>query len=110
MREVATLGGSATAREITTQLKEDLAHTDEMLAVGHINRPEASVYLERVHWARSQAKLIGALVGPKQGVFLITPAGSGTPRPARRCGPAACIGVAAHGGTGDPNDRGRDAH
>lgn len=75
VRAVARLGGSATAREITTQVLEDLAPTDEMLAVAHANRPEASVYLERVQWARSYAKLIGALESPKRGVFLVTPLG-----------------------------------
>lgn len=75
VRAVAKLGGSATAREITTQVLEDLAPTDEMLAVAHANRPEASVYLERVQWARSYAKLIGALESPKRGVFLVTALG-----------------------------------
>lgn len=75
VRAVAKLGGSATAREITTQVLEDLAPTEEMLAVTHAHRPEASVYLERVQWARSYAKLIGALESPKRGVFLVTSLG-----------------------------------
>lgn len=75
VRAVAKLGGSATAREITTKVLEDLAPTDEMLAVAPANRPESSVYLERVQWARSYAKLIGALESPKRGVFLVTPLG-----------------------------------
>lgn len=75
VRAVSKLGGSATAREITTQVLEDLAPTDEMLAVAHTNRPESSVYLERVQWARSYAKLIGALESPKRGVFLVTALG-----------------------------------
>lgn len=75
VRAVSKLGGSATAREITTQVIEDLAPSEEMLAVGHVNRPESSVYLERVQWARSYAKLIGALESPKRGVFLVTPLG-----------------------------------
>ncbi|SMO59006.1 restriction system protein [Propioniciclava tarda] len=75
VRAVSKLGGSATAREITTQVLEDLAPTDEMLAVAHANRPESSVYLERVQWARSYAKLIGALESPKRGVFLVTALG-----------------------------------
>lgn len=75
VRAVSKLGGSATAREITTQVLEDLAPTDEMLAVAHANRPESSVYLERVQWARSYAKLIGALESPKRGVFLMTALG-----------------------------------
>lgn len=75
VRAVSKLGGSATAREITTQVLEDLAPTEEMLAVSHVSRPESSVYLERVQWARSYAKLIGALESPKRGVFLITALG-----------------------------------
>lgn len=75
VRAVSKLGGSATAREITTQVLADLAPTDEMLAVSHVSRPESSVYLERVQWARSYAKLIGALESPRRGVFLITAVG-----------------------------------
>lgn len=75
VRAVSKLGGSATAREITTQVLEDLAPTDEMLAVTHAHRPESSVYLERVQWARSYAKLIGALESPRRGVFLVTALG-----------------------------------
>lgn len=75
VKAVSKLGGSATAREITTQVLEDQAPSDEVLAVAHANRPEASVYLERVQWARSYAKLIGALESPKRGVFLVTPLG-----------------------------------
>ena len=75
VRAVSKLGGSATAREITTQVLEDLAPTDEMLAVAHAHRPDASVYLARVQWARSYAKLIGALESPKRGVFLVTALG-----------------------------------
>lgn len=75
IRVVTTLGGSATAREITSQVLADLAPTEEMLAVAHEHRPDSSVLLERIHWARSYAKLIGALESPKRGVFLVTPLG-----------------------------------
>lgn len=75
VRAVATLGGSATAREVTSQVVTDLAPSDDMLAVAHENRPEASVLMERIQWARSYAKLIGALESPKRGVFLVTPLG-----------------------------------
>ncbi|MEP6814903.1 MAG: winged helix-turn-helix domain-containing protein [Marmoricola sp.] len=62
VRAVTTLGGSATAREVTSQVVSDLAFSDEMLAVPQPNRPESSVLMERVQWARSYAKMIGALV------------------------------------------------
>lgn len=46
-----------------------------MLAVTQPNRPDSSVLMERIQWARSYAKLIGALESPKRGVFLVTPLG-----------------------------------
>lgn len=72
---MANLGGSAKAREITDQVVLDVAPTDDMLAVDQPNRPGNSVLLERISWARSYAKLIGALESPKRGVFLVTPLG-----------------------------------
>lgn len=75
VRAVMKLGGSATAREVTSQVLEDLAPTDAMLAVSQPNRPESSVLMERIQWARSYAKLIGALESPKRAVFLVTPLG-----------------------------------
>lgn len=75
VRAVTALGGSATAREVTSQVVGDLAFTDDMLAVPQPSRPDASVLLERCQWARSYAKMIGALESPKRGVFLVTPLG-----------------------------------
>ena len=53
----------------------DLAPSDEMLALTQPNRPEASVLMERIAWARAYAKLIGALESPTRGVFLLTALG-----------------------------------
>ena len=75
VKAVGELGGSAKAREITGQVLTDLGATDEMLVVMQPTRPDASVLLERIAWARSYAKLIGALESPSRGVFLITPLG-----------------------------------
>lgn len=75
IRAVDTLGGSATAREVTSQVLQDLDPPEDALTITQPNRPEASVYMERVHWARSFAKLIGALESPKRGLFLITSLG-----------------------------------
>lgn len=75
VRAVSALGGSATAREITSQVVADLAPSDDMLAVVHPHRPDDSVLMERIQWARPYAKLIGALESPKRGVFLVTPLG-----------------------------------
>lgn len=75
VRAVIALGGSATAREVTSRVVEDLAPSEEALAVSHEHRPESSVLMERIQWARSYAKLIGALESPKRGVFLVTSLG-----------------------------------
>lgn len=75
IRAVAALGGSATAREVSSRVVSDQGFTDEMLAVQQPSRPDSSVLMERVQWARSYAKLIGALESPKRGVFLVTPLG-----------------------------------
>jgi restriction system protein len=75
VRAVSELGGSAKAREITGQVLTDLAPSEEMLALTQPTRPDASVLMERIAWARSYAKLIGALESPTRGVFLLTPLG-----------------------------------
>ena len=75
VRAVIALGGSGTAREIRSRVLADLAPTEEMLAVAQPLRPDSSVLLERINWARSYAKLIGALESPKRGVFLVTALG-----------------------------------
>lgn len=75
MRAVIALGGSATAREITTRVVEDQAPSETLLAVERPKRAGSSVYLERAQWARSYAKLIGALDSPRRGVFLVTALG-----------------------------------
>lgn len=75
IRAVDALGGSAKAQEITTRLIEDLAPSEVMLSVTFPGRPEESVLLSRVQWARSYAKLTGTLESPKRGVFLLTPLG-----------------------------------
>lgn len=72
---VDELGGSATSQEITSRLLEDLAFSDEVMAVSFDGRPGESVLLSRVAWARSYAKLCGTLESPRRGVFLLTPLG-----------------------------------
>ncbi len=75
IRAVAALGGSAQTREITPRVLEEMQPSDELLAVAYPNRPDDSVFLERMNWARSSSKLIGALESPNRGVFLITALG-----------------------------------
>ena len=75
VRAVVALGRSATGQEIVDRVLGDLNPAEEVLAITYDNRPDDSVYLERIHWARSYAKLIGYLESPKRGVFLITDLG-----------------------------------
>jgi restriction system protein len=74
VRAVADLGRSAKAREITNRVLESLPQSEELLAVTFPGRPEESVLTSRLKWARSYAKLIGAL-SPSRGVFLLTDLG-----------------------------------
>lgn len=75
IQAVSDLGKSAQATEITQRVVEALAPTDEVLAVAYPNKPEKSIFLDRLAWARSYAKLTGALESPSRGVFLMTDLG-----------------------------------
>ena len=76
VRAVNELGRSAKAREITSRVLEDPAPSDAMLAVTFPDRPDEPVLMARIQWARSYAKLIGALESPARAVFLLTPLGA----------------------------------
>jgi len=71
LRAVASLGGSAQGGEITDALTELLGATPEQLAVTYEGRPK-SVLIDRMEWARSYAKLGGALDSPRRGLFVLT--------------------------------------
>jgi restriction system protein len=68
---VASLGGSARGSEITDALTELLEVTPEQLAVTYDGRPK-SVLIDRMDWARSYAKLAGALDSPQRGLFILS--------------------------------------
>jgi restriction system protein len=74
LRAVASLGGSAQGSEITDALTELLGATPEQLAITYKGRPK-SVLIDRMEWARSYAKLGGALDSPRRGLFVLTNAG-----------------------------------
>lgn len=74
LRAVETLGGSAQAREITAQVLADIGATEAELEVTYDNRPK-SVLVDRLDWARSYAKLGGALDRPRRGLFVLTALG-----------------------------------
>jgi restriction system protein len=71
LRAVASLGGSAQGAEITDALIELLKATPEQLAVTYDGRPK-SVLIDRMDWARSYAKLGGALDSTRRGLFILS--------------------------------------
>lgn len=75
VRAVGELGDSAQAAEIVDRVLSDLDPPDERLALTYPNRPHLSMLVDRITWARSYAKLIGALESPKRAVYLLTPLG-----------------------------------
>lgn len=77
LKAVASLGGSAQGREITSRVLEDVDATDELVSITYENRPK-SVLIDRLEWARSYAKLGGALDSPKRGLFVLTTSGRET--------------------------------
>jgi len=74
LKAVAALGGSAQGREITTRVLDDLGASDEQLAITYDNRPK-SILIDRLEWARSYAKLGGALDAPQRGLYVLTTLG-----------------------------------
>lgn len=72
---VGSLGGSATASGVNDQVVADLGLPDEMLAVTYPSRPTQSILLDRIAWARSYAKLGGALESPRRGIYVLTAMG-----------------------------------
>lgn len=76
LKAVAALGGSASGREITTRVLDDLGATDEQLAVTYASRPK-SILIDRLEWARSYAKLGGVLESPMRALYVLTTLGKG---------------------------------
>ena len=71
LKAVDDLGGSAQAREITSKVIEAIGASDELTAITYENRPK-SILVDRIEWARSYAKLGGALDSPRRGLYLLT--------------------------------------
>jgi restriction system protein len=74
---VAALGGSAQGREITSRVLEDIQASDELVAITYESRPK-SVLIDRLEWARSYAKLGGALDSPQRGLYVLSTLGRDT--------------------------------
>ena len=71
LKAVELLGGSAQGREITAEVLGDIGATEDQVAVTYDGRPK-SVLIDRIEWARSYAKLGGALESPGRGLFVLT--------------------------------------
>ena len=71
---MAALGGSAQGREITSRVLEDIGASDDQIAITYDNRPK-SVLIDRLEWARSYAKLGGALDSPHRGLYVLSTVG-----------------------------------
>lgn len=71
LKAVDALGGSAQAREITAKVIDDTGVSDDVVAITYDNRPK-SILVDRIEWARSYAKLGGALDSPQRGLYLLT--------------------------------------
>jgi restriction system protein len=74
LKAVEALGGSAQGKEITARVLDDIGATEAQLSVTYENRPK-SVLVDRLEWARSYAKLGGALESPRRGLYVLTPLG-----------------------------------
>jgi restriction endonuclease Mrr len=87
LRVVASLGGSAQGSEIVEALIASLEVTPEQLAVTYPGRPK-SVLIDRMDWARSYAKLGGALDSPQRGLsYSAISASTSSPYPRKRDAP-----------------------
>jgi restriction system protein len=74
LKELRTLGGSATIEEINTRLVEQFAFTPEQMEITY-ETTGALVIPDRLAWARSYLKYPGFLENPKRGVWVLTEAG-----------------------------------
>jgi len=68
------LGGSGHKWEIVNRVIDDLAISDEMLSLEYPTR-EKSVFVDRLEWALSYCKLVGALESPRRALYLLTSEG-----------------------------------
>lgn len=71
LKAVAALGGSAQARDIMAWVLDDLRASHADVAISYDNDPR-SVLINRLEWARSYAKLGGALDRPRRATYVLT--------------------------------------
>lgn len=71
IQAVIALGGSAKSKEIVDQVLDIYPQADELLKATYPSNG-VPVLADRIAWARSTAKLIGALEQPARGMYLTT--------------------------------------
>lgn len=69
------LGGSARANEITEHVLDLVPGSENLQQITYPTRPNLSVLIDRIGWARTTAKRIGVLEQPGQGMYLLTDKG-----------------------------------
>ncbi|WP_454972711.1 restriction endonuclease [Corynebacterium propinquum] len=72
LKAMHVLGGSARTNEITEQVLELVPKSEDLQQITYPTRPNLSVLIDRIGWARTTAKRIGALEQPGQGMYLLT--------------------------------------
>lgn len=75
LKAMHVLGGSARANEITEQVLELVPGSEDLQQITYPTRPNLSVLIDRIGWARTKAKRIGVLEQPGQGMYLLTDKG-----------------------------------
>lgn len=75
LKAMHVLGGSARANEITEQILELVPGSEDLQQITYPTRPNRSVLISRIGWARTTAKRIGVLEQPGQGMYLLTDKG-----------------------------------
>lgn len=75
LRAIHQLGGSARSTEITDHILSTYPDSETLLEHHYPGRPEKKVFTDRIAWARSTAKFIGATESPSRGVALLTDLG-----------------------------------
>ncbi len=75
LKAMRDLGGSAQHHQIPEAVLRVLSLPEEVLDITYENRPETSVFVTRVGFARSECKLVGLLESPHRGLSLITDEG-----------------------------------
>ena len=75
LKAMHVLGGSARANEITEHVLDLVPGSEDLQQITYPTRPNLSVLIDRIGWARTTAKRIGVLEQPGLGMYLLTDKG-----------------------------------